>query len=161
LKAGVKLFATHNLKTLEEEIKPWNPKGGRPKKVAKELKNKRVNLCFTEEEFKNLQEETIKAGYKPEHLALYAKAKLLPKEGAVIYNPKALFASLNKLGPELKKVGNNINRVAKYVNYLDKNNMIDAKFIGEYNQYFKKMAEVEQEYARAIKAYLRSFSINK
>jgi len=146
---------------VEEQIKPWNPKGGRPKKVAKELKNKRVNLCFTEDEFKNLQDEAIKAGYKSEQVAIYAKTKLLPKEGAILYNPKALFTSLNKLGPELKKVGNNINQIARYVNYLDKNNMIDANFIAEYNQYFKKMAEVEHEYSVAIKAYLRSFSSNQ
>jgi len=142
---------------MEEEVKSWNAKGGRPKKKAKELKNKRLNLCFTEDEFRALQDEATTAGYKPDHLAIYVKTKLLSENSAVLHNPKMLFGALDKLGQELKKVGNNINQVARYVNYLDRNNMIDPNFIGEYNQHFKRMSEVQHEYALAIKAYLRSF----
>jgi hypothetical protein len=141
---------------MEEEVKAWAPRGGRPKKEAKERKSRRLNLCLTEDEFTRLQEEAIEAGYKVEHLALYAKVKLLPKDGVIFYNPKPLFNALDKLTPELKKVGTNINYVAKYVNYLDKNGMTDANFIAEYNQHFRRMAEVQHEYSLAIKAYLRS-----
>lgn len=142
---------------MEEEAKGWNPKGGRPKKEAKELKDKRLNLCFTEDEFKAMQDEMENAGYK--YLGVYAKSKLLSSnEGTVQYNPKVLFNVLNELSPELKKVGTNIDQIARYVNYLDKNNMVDQKFMAEFNLCFKRMAEVQHEYVIAIKAYLRTLS---
>ncbi|QNF31342.1 plasmid mobilization relaxosome protein MobC (plasmid) [Adhaeribacter swui] len=142
---------------MEEEIKTWSAKGGRPKKEAKERKDWRLNLCFTEDEYKALAAEMEQAGYQ-DKLGIYAKTKLLTKQGTVPHNPKVLFAALNKLSPELKKVGANINQIARYVNYLDKNNMVDPKFMIEYNEHFKRMAEVQHEYALAIKAYLRSIT---
>lgn len=136
-------------------MKTWNAQGGRPRKEPKERKDWRLNLCFTEEEYNALSREMEDAGYK-DKLGLYAKSKLLNQQGTVPHNPKVLFAALNKLSPELKKVGANINQIARYVNYLDKNNMVNPAFILEYNQHFKRMAEVQHEYALAIKAYLRA-----
>lgn len=137
-----------------EDENSWNPKGGRPKKQVRDLKAKRLNLCFTEEEFNALKAEMQAAGYNI--LGVYAKSKLLSRQGAVPHNPKQLFNVLDKLSPELKRIGVNINQIARYVNYLDSNNMIKADFIAEYNANFKKMAEVQHEYAVAIRAYLRS-----
>jgi len=144
---------------MEEESKGWSAKGGRPKKEPKDKKDNRLNLCFTEAEMKSLREEMEAAGYPDSKLGVYAKSKLLAKDGAgVKYNPKVLFEVLNKLSPQLKKVATNINQVARYINYLDKNNMVDQKFMADYNINFQKMAEVQREYANAIKAYLRSYN---
>jgi len=139
---------------MEDESKSWNPRGGRPKKNENELRNKPVLIKFTEDEKKRLYQESKDLGWsKP---IVYFRNKLLSKEGGVKHNPQELFKALNELGPELSKVAANINRVARYVNYLDKNNMIDAKFIGEYNVHFKRLIEVQHKYTVAIKAYLRT-----
>lgn len=138
---------------MEQEIKPWNPKGGRPKKNEKDLRKERLNLKFTEAEMKQLVEECKELGWGKPYV--YFRNKLLSKGGAG-YNPRELFKALNQINPQLSKAGNNINQVAKYVNYLDKNNMIDAKFIAEYNVHFKRMIEVQREYVLAIRAYLKT-----
>ena len=140
----------------EEDQKTWNPKGGRPRKDQKELRNKQVIIKFTETEKTALYKESKDLGWKQP--LVYFRKKLLAKEGRVSHNPQELFKALNKLNPELNKVGHNINQIARYVNYLDKNNMVDQRFLAEYNQCFKKMTEVQQEYTLAIRAYLRALA---
>lgn len=134
----------------------WNPRGGRPKKDEAELKSEWLHIRLTKTEKQALEDEMTEAGYKK--INQYAKSKVLSKGSSVSHNPKILFAKLNDLSPQLKKVGTNINQIAKYVNYLDANDIIDPKFIAEYNAAFKEMAEVQRQYAIAIKAYLRSLS---
>ena len=141
---------------MEEELKTWNPKGGRPKKDEKEIRNKSVKIKLTEPERTDLYKEAETLGWKQP--LVYFRNKLLSKEAAPGYNPQELFKALDKLNPELKKVGRNINQIAKYVNHLDKNGMVDQRFISEYNTQFKKMAEVQREYALAIRAYLKTVS---
>jgi len=141
---------------VEQEIKTWNPKGGRPKKKESELRNKRVTVKLTEAEEIALFKECEDLGWKQP--LVYFRNKLLSKEGKAQHNPNELFRVLNKLNPELNKIGNNINQVAKYVNYMDKNGMVDAKFIAEYNMLFKELLKVQQEYSVAIRAYLRSLT---
>ena len=134
---------------MEEEIKAWNPKGGRPKKAEKDLRNKPVKIKLTEGEKTSLYKECEKLGWKQPHV--YFRNKLLSKAAGPGYNPQELFKTLDK-------VGVNINQIAKYINYLDKNNMVDQKFMPEYNQHFKRMIEVQSEYTVAIKAFLRILS---
>ncbi|PSR51934.1 hypothetical protein AHMF7605_28920 [Adhaeribacter arboris] len=141
---------------MEEEIKNWNPKGGRPKKSDKERRDKPVLIKFTEDERNQLYKESEDLGWKQP--LVYFRNKLLSKTNSTNHNPQSLFKALNRLNPELNKVGNNINQIARYVNYLDKNNMVDQKFIAEYSTCFKEMIEVQKEYTLAIKAYLRSVS---
>lgn len=141
---------------MEEEVNNWNPKGGRPKKDPKELRNHPVNIKLTEDEKKDLYQEADDLGWKQP--LVYFRNKLLSKNSGPGPNPHELFKALNKLSPELNKVGNNINQVARYVNYLDKNNMVDQKTIAEYNAHFKRMNEIHHEYALAIRAYLKSIS---
>jgi hypothetical protein len=141
---------------MEEEIKTWNPKGGRPKKDEKDLRNKSVKIKLTETEKTDLYKEAGEKGWKQP--LVYFRNKLLSKGGGSGYNPQELFKALNELNPELKKVGRNINQVAKYVNYLDKNGMVDQKLISEYNTHFEKMIAVQREYALAIRAYLKTVS---
>jgi len=141
---------------MEEKIKAWNPKGGRPKKSDKERRDKTVLIKFTEDEKSQIYKESEDLGWKQP--LVYFRNKLLSKNSSAGHNPQSLFKALNKLNPELNRVGNNINQIAKYVNYLDKNNMVDQKFIAEYNTYFKQMLEVQQEYTLVIKAYLRTVS---
>lgn len=141
---------------MEEEIKTWNPKGGRPKKDLKEVRNSQVIIRFKEGEKGDLYKEAEERGWSQP--LVYFRNKLLSKDGGPGYNPQELFKALNKLNPELKKVGRNINQIAKYVNHLDKNGMVDQKFIAEYNAHFKRMIEVQREYAQAIRAYLKTVS---
>lgn len=141
---------------MEAEDKAWNPKGGRPKKEEKDLRNKPIKIKLTQGEKTALYKESEQLGWKQPYV--YFRNKLLSKEGGPGHNPKVLFKAIDKLNPQLNKVGTNINQIARYINYLDKNKMIDQKIIAEYNQHFKSMIEVQQEYTAAMRAYLRSIT---
>ncbi|WP_181308834.1 plasmid mobilization relaxosome protein MobC [Rufibacter sp. XAAS-G3-1] len=138
----------------KSEKKEWNPKGGRPKKEAKEKKDFRITLRFTDDEFKELEKRLKDSGY--DEMSTYARLKLLSTESNAVHNPRPLLLAISKLNSEIHKVGVNINQIAKYVNYLDRNKMIDPKLLGDYNTHFKRMMDLQSEFLLAIRTYLRS-----
>ena len=132
----------------------WKPKGGRPKLAAGEKRGVLFNIRLTAQERKDLGRLATEAGYKD--AAAYARKRLLTSGEAASFNPKPLFRAIDKTGAELKKIGNNMNQIARYVHYLDQNNMVSEKVITEYNRHFQEMIRVEDAYVKAIRAYLRT-----
>lgn len=138
----------------EEQAQSWNPKGGRPPMKAEEKRGKWAGIRLTNEERARLQQLATEAGYKD--LSEYMRQRLLSEENTQIHNPKQLFRAMDKTGGELKRIGNNINQVTRYVHYLEKNGMAETKAIAEFNRHFQEMIQVEREYVKAIRAYLRT-----
>ncbi len=121
---------------------------------AEEKRLKTASMRLTEDERGTLERRAEAAGYKD--LSEYMRVRLLSEDNAPTHNPKQLFRALDKTGGELKRIGNNINQVARYVHYLEKNNMVEGKVIALYNQHFQEFLQVEKEYVKAIRAYLRT-----
>ena len=121
---------------------------------AEEKRRKTASIRLTDEERTLLEQRTAAAGYND--LSEYMRVRLLSEDNAPIHNPKQLFRALDKTGGELKRIGNNINQIAKYINYLEKNNMVEGRVIAEFNQHFQELLQVEKEYVKAIRAYLRT-----
>lgn len=138
----------------EQQAQSWNPKGGRPPMKAEEKRGKWVGIRLTDEERTRLQQLATEAGYRD--LSAYMRARLLSEGSAPAHNPKALFRAMDLTGAALKKIGANMNQIARYVNYLDSNNMVEPKVIAEYNRHFREFLDVEEAYVKAIRAYLRS-----
>ncbi|GAB3834638.1 plasmid mobilization protein [Pontibacter rugosus] len=113
-----------------------------------------VKLILTKKEREQLAEQVREAGYKDQ--TEYLRKKVFASGDTPVHNPKKLFRALDKTGGELNRIGNNINQVAKYIHYLEKNNMVEARVISEYNRYFQEFLQVEVEYVKAIRAYLRT-----
>jgi len=113
-----------------------------------------LRLRLTEKERQDLAGLASEAGYKD--VSAYARKRLLTPGEAPAHNPKDLFHAIDKTGTDLKKIGTNINQFTRYVNYLEKNNMVEPKAIGEFNRHFREFLDVEQTYVKAIRAYLRS-----
>ncbi|MHA6250055.1 plasmid mobilization protein [Pontibacter sp. CAU 1760] len=138
----------------QQQVPAWKSKGGRPPMRAAEKRRKSASIRLTEDERTNLEQWAANAGYKD--LSEYMRARLLSENNAPLYNPKKLFRAIDQTGGALKKVGTNINQIAKYVHYLEKNNMVAGEVIAEYNQHFQKFLQVEEEYVKAIRSYLRT-----
>lgn len=132
----------------------FKPKGGRPKKETDERKEVWFSIRMTTAAKQAFTEEAEQAGY--EKATDYARKKLFAKETDSLHNPKALLLTIGNLNTEIHKVGVNINQIAKYVNYLEKNKRVDDKFMNDYNTHFKKMLDLQSEFLVAIRAYLRS-----
>jgi hypothetical protein len=138
----------------QQQAAAWKPKGGRPRMMAEEKRLKTASMRLTEDERTSLEKRATDAGYKD--LSEYMRVRLLSEDSAPVHNPKQLFRALDKTGGELKRIGNNINQVARYVHYLEQNNMVEGKVIAQYNQHFQEFLQVEKEYVKAIRAYLRT-----
>ncbi|RDV11880.1 plasmid mobilization relaxosome protein MobC [Pontibacter diazotrophicus] len=138
----------------EEQLSEWKSKGGRPKLSAGERRDFMLRIRLTEQERKDLAELASEAGYND--VSVYARNKLFAPAHTPIHNPKQLFRAIDKTGAALKRVGTNINQIARYVHYLEKNNMVEGKVIAEYNQHFQEFLQVEEEYVKAIRTYLRT-----
>ena len=138
----------------EQQAAEWKPKGGRPRMRAEDKRGKTVGIRITDEERTRLEQRATAAGYKD--LSEYMRVRLLSEDSAPVHNPKKLFKAFDKTGTALKKVGTNINQIARYVHYLEKNNMVEPKVMAEYNQHFRQYLQVEEEYVKAIRAYLRT-----
>lgn len=110
-------------------------------------------LRLTEKERGDLEQQAREAGFKD--VSVYVRKKLFSADNAPAYNPKALFKAIDKTGVALKKIGANINQIARYVHYLEQHNMVEGKVIAEYNQHFEELLKVEDKYVKAIRAFLR------
>lgn len=119
-----------------------------------EKRLKTASMRLTEDERKALEQRATAAGYKD--LSEYMRVRLLSEDSAPTHNPKQLFRALDKTGGELKRIGNNINQLARYAHYLEKNNMVEGKVLDEYNRHFQEFLQVENAYVKAIRAYLRT-----
>ena len=111
-------------------------------------------LRLTEQERKDLAAQSSEAGYKD--VSVYVRKKLFASSDTPIHNPKKLFRAMDQMSGALKKVGTNINQIARYVHYLEQNNMVEPKVMAEYNRHFREFLDVEQGYVKAIRAYLRT-----
>ena len=138
----------------EQQVAEWKPKGGRPRMRTEEKRRKSAGIRLTDEERARLEQRAAEAGYKD--LSEYIRVRLLSDDSAPAYNPKKLFRAMDKMGGALKKIGTNINQVARYVHYLEKNSMVEPKVLAEHNQHFREFLQVEEAYVKAIRAYLRT-----
>ncbi|GAB3832343.1 plasmid mobilization protein [Pontibacter rugosus] len=131
----------------------WKPRGGRPKVRAEDRRENLLKVRLTNKERSDLEAKAGAAGYTD--LSAYIRLRLFSEQGAG-HNPKELFHAIDKTGAALKKVGTNLNQVVRYLHYLEKNNMVSEQTIAEYNQHFRMLIEVEEEYVKAIRAFLRT-----
>jgi hypothetical protein len=136
--------------------KEFNPKGGRPPYDENLRRKHKITIRVNAKEKEKIYGEVAFNGYK--YPLIYCRKKLLSDGSGPGPNPAILFHTMNKIAPELKKIGQNINTVAKYVNYLDKNGMVDQRLIADYNIHWKEYYKVLDEYSKAIRAYLRTVS---
>ncbi|PRY13745.1 mobilization protein MobC [Pontibacter ummariensis] len=137
----------------EQDERDWSYRGGRPLLGSDEKRDSVLQVRLTKQEHNDLKKQTAEQGYKD--VSIYVRRKLFSADDAPAFNPKPLFRAIDKTGTELKRIGNNINQIARYAHYLEKNNMVEGKVIAEYNQHFEEFLKVEDAYVKAIRAFLR------
>lgn len=113
-------------------------KGGRGKKAVKKNRIKRIELRFREDEYDLLIENS--KSYKS--TSEYIRARLF-KKGSSIPNPIELLKSLDNVNVEMKRVGNNINQLAKYVN--QRKGITSDELILEYEKLLNEYVELQQK----------------
>jgi hypothetical protein len=126
--------------------------GGRPK-MSEGKRDKKITARFTEDEYKIVEKLETTLGINKTDLV---RMRLLENAPTVIINAKELITSIDAIGTELGRCGNNINQLAKYANILQKKGRIDPSVTKQFNAllsgYLEKQEQLEISLRQVIRA---------
>lgn len=83
--------------------------------MKKELRSKKIDVRFTEDEYRSVEEMEQTLGISKANLI---RKRLLNEDRSIVLNAKELIRTLDEIGAELGRSGNNINQLAHYANLL-------------------------------------------
>jgi len=81
----------------------------------------KVDVRFTEDEYKLLTEMALTLGISKTHLV---RSRVLHDGRGTVINAKQLIRELNRIGAELGRSGNNLNQLAHYANVLKQRDVL-------------------------------------
>lgn len=126
--------------------------GGRPK-MPDGHRSKKITARFTEDEYKLVGELEKTLGVSKTDLV---RMRLLDNAGAVVINAKELIQSVDDIGAEMGRCGNNINQLARHANILQKKGRLGPMVAEQFNSlladYIRKQETLEVSLRRIIRA---------
>ena len=124
---------------------------GRPKKATGK-RTRKIDARFTEEEYAVIVELEITLGIRKSDLV---RSRVLKDAGKTIINAKELIITLNVIGAEMGRCGNNINQLAKYANILNKKAVLSPAVTRHFNQLFETYIQQQQLLESALRKVMR------
>ena len=109
------------------------------RKIEKRIKS--VLFRFTENEKFEIEKNAAQMGVS---VAQYVRTRIFKKEAATI-NAVEFFKAYREQIHELKKIGNNINQLTRYANYIEKEGLISPQIIEEMNKYLSDFIVSQRE----------------
>ncbi|WP_316762038.1 plasmid mobilization protein [Pedobacter aquatilis] len=86
----------------------------------------------------------------------FLRLKVLdPNSVRLKVNPAELILSLDMLGNEIGRSGNNINQLARHANFLNKRGMLNTEIVVKFNELFSDYISVFREMEKGTRAMLR------
>ena len=125
---------------------------GRPK-LAEGKRTKKIDVRFTEDEYKIVEKLEITLGVTKTDLV---RMRLLENAPAVILNAKELITAIDEIGTELGRCGNNINQLAKYANILQKQRKANPQVIGQFNELLFGYLENQEQLEISLRHVIRA-----
>ena len=125
---------------------------GRPK-LAEGKRTKKIDVRFTEDEYKIVEKLEITLGVTKTDLV---RMRLLENAPAVIVNAKELITAVDAIGTELGRCGNNINQLAKYANILLKKGRCDSSVIDQLNGLLAGYLERQEQLEITLRHVIRA-----
>ena len=114
---------------------------------------KKITARFTEDEYTVIEKLETTLGINKTDLV---RMRLLENAPAVIINAKEVITSIDAIGTELGRCGNNINQLAKYANILQKKGRLDPSVTNQFNAllsgYLEKQEQLEISLRQVIRA---------
>lgn len=136
---------------MEPEKKQRRKSTGRNKKPSAEVRSIIHTIRFTEQENAELLDMVEKLGTT---VSDFLRSRGLGTKSQII-NGVNLIASLDKIGTELGRSGNNINQLAKQANSLNKVGKMEESIINRFNFLFSNHITTQQEVQTAFRALIR------
>lgn len=124
---------------------------GRPV-LSKGKRTKKIDVRFTDDEYSHVLEMESLLGLKKTDII---RKKVLESNLQLVFDAKSLLASLDQVGLELSRSGNNINQLARYANVLNKQRILSPILFNRYLLELEKHAVIVKSLGRYIKKILR------
>ena len=136
---------------MEQEKKKTGKSTGRKKKPVEAVRSICYSVRFTESENNDLLSIAETLGLS---VAELLRSKGLRTKNQVV-NGVNLIASLDKIGAELGRSGNNINQLAKHANTLNKMGKVDQAVMTRFNILFSDYIIAKREIQIALRKIIR------
>jgi len=137
----------------KEEKKPFKPRGGR-NKVDEELAlSHRLKINLNKSDFDQVNKAYEESGSNS--MAEYLRQRIINTKDLYVNNPKEILKTLDKIGTEVSRIGNNINQLAKYANILAKDEKYKGEVIEDLNTLLRQYSKERKELALGIRALLK------
>ena len=121
----------------------------------KNNQEKRLQFYVNQQEFEVIKTEFEASGYNS--LSAYLRKKNAGN-GIIIPYPKELLSTLDKLGIQQSRIGNNINQIAKKVHLYSKKGSFPKNFLDQFNKVMGAYLEATNELSKAYRNLIRKFS---
>ncbi|WP_443938821.1 plasmid mobilization protein [Pedobacter sp. MW01-1-1] len=127
---------------------------GRPH-IIKGKRSRKIDVRFSDEEFTFVQQLEKLLGLTKADII---RKKVLEVNPQLIFDARALLASLDQVGLELSRSGNNINQLARYANVLNRRRILSAVIINRYLLELEKHSSLMKSIETDIRKILRMVS---
>ncbi|QPH40542.1 plasmid mobilization protein [Pedobacter endophyticus] len=127
-------------------------KNGRPLKLEGK-RTKFIKARVSEAEYALLRSLWVSLGLKESD---FLRVKLLNSSSLSIkVNASEVMKSLDDIGAEIGRSGNNINQLARHANFLNKRGMLSNDVIEKFNELFSDYIFLFREMEKSTRALLR------
>lgn len=86
------------------------------------------------------------------------RRKLLREGERLLVDSKAVMNSIDGIGLELSKAGNNVNQLARYANILNKDGLLSAVVVDRFLLELRKYNKIKMELERLMRKLIRLLS---
>ena len=131
----------------------FKPKGGRKKIDVDLALSHRLKINLNKSEFEEVEKAFKDSGVKS--MSEYLRMRLLSTKDLYVNDPKEILKTLDKLGEEVGRIGNNINQLAKYANILTLKERLEPGVINQMNELLRAYGVERKEIALSIRSLLR------
>ncbi len=128
-------------------------KAGRPP-VLTGKRTRIIKAKLTEDEFKTLLDIQRASGLN--RMELIRRRVLNHGASGTVVNAKELLTTLDGIGAELGRAGNNINQLARHANVLNRQGRLNPEAATEFNRLFTDYIRIQQDLEKALRQLLRA-----
>ena len=121
--------------------------------MKKENRTKKIDARFTETEYTIILALEKELGVRKTDLV---RSRVLENAPAVVINAKELIRSLDSIGAELGRSGNNINQLARYGNILNNKKVLSPVVMERFNTLFEQYIANQKILETALRKVIRS-----
>ena len=122
---------------------------------SKNNQEKRLQFYVNQQDFESISAEFEASGYNS--LSAYLRKKIAGN-GIIIPYPKEMLAKLDQLGIHQKRIGNNVNQIAKKVHLYHKEGRFSFDTMEQFNNTMIAYMHSIKALSKAYRSLIRKFS---